>query len=38
MTSSTRMVLHGGINPSAVNTIDYITMASTGDAIDFGDV
>ena len=38
MTSSTRMVMQGGINPSAVNTIDYISMASTGDAIDFGDV
>ena len=37
MTSSTRMVMQGGINPSAVNTIDYISMASTGDAIDFGD-
>ena len=38
MTSSTRMVMQGGINPSAVSTMDYITMASTGDAIDFGDV
>ena len=37
MTSSTRMVMQGGINPSAVSTIDYISMASTGDAIDFGD-
>ena len=25
------------VQPSAVNTIDYITIASTGDAIDFGD-
>ena len=38
MTSSTRMVMQGGVNPSGDNTIDYITMASTGDAIDFGDV
>ena len=37
MTSSTRMVMQGGIDPSAVSTIDYLTMASTGDAIDFGD-
>jgi len=37
MTSSTRMVMQGGLNPSYNNTIDYITMASLGDAIDFGD-
>jgi len=38
MTSSTRMVMQGGLNPSSyLNTIDYITMASLGDAIDFGD-
>ena len=37
MTSSTRMVMQGGMTPSYVNTIDYITMASKGDALDFGD-
>ena len=38
MTSSTRMVMQGSVNPSTYdNTIDYITMASLGDAIDFGD-
>ena len=37
MTSSTRMVMQGGVTPSYNNTIDYITMASTGDAVDFGD-
>ncbi len=44
MASSTRGVMAGGdvrSNPantdSPVNTIDYITMASTGDAVDFGD-
>ena len=39
MTSSTRMVMQGGLapSPSYNNTIDYITMASLGDAIDFGD-
>ena len=37
MTSSTRMVFQGGVNPSGDNTIEYITMASLGDSIDFGD-
>jgi hypothetical protein len=38
MTSSTRMVMQGSVNPSTYNnTIDFITMASLGDAIDFGD-
>ena len=37
MTSSTRMVMQGGLGPGYRNTIDYITMASTGDAVDFGD-
>ena len=40
MTSSTRMVMQGGkVSPGSPysNTIDYITMASLGDAIDFGD-
>ena len=29
--------MFGGLTPSYTNTMDYITMASTGDAIDFGD-
>ena len=40
-TSATRAVFGGGkVAPdnSAVNTIEYITMASTGNAIDFGDL
>ena len=37
MTSSTRMVMQGGLTPGYSNVIDYITMASKGDAIDFGD-
>ena len=37
MTSSTRMVMQGGLTPTYSNVIDYITMASLGDAIDFGD-
>ena len=40
--SSTRGVFGGGFNPSplgaATNTIDYITIASVGNATDFGDL
>jgi hypothetical protein len=36
-TSSTRMVMWGGLAPSYNNTMDYITMSSTGNATDFGD-
>ena len=36
------MVIAGGFNPSPLNarrdTIDYITVATTGDAQDFGDL
>jgi len=28
----------GGMTPSTVNTIDYITIGSTGNATDFGDL
>ena len=35
--STTRGLFASGGNPSAVNIIDYITMASTGNAADFGD-
>ena len=34
----TRGVFGGGQNPSYQNTIDYITIGSTGDATDFGDL
>ena len=33
-----RGVFGGGANPGATNTIDYITIASTGNATDFGDL
>jgi len=33
-----RGVFGGGGAPAAVNTIDYITISSTGNAIDFGDL
>ena len=37
--SSTRGIFMGGSEPTRVNTIDYIEMASTGvDAADFGDL
>ena len=41
--SSTRAIFGGGYVPSPspgteVNTIDYVTIASTGDATDFGDL
>mgnify|MGYP003318635421 CR=1 FL=1 len=38
--SPTRGIWYGGENntPATVNTIDYITIATTGDAKDFGDI
>ena len=36
--NSTRGLLSGGKAPSMTNAIDFITMASTGNAIDFGDM
>ena len=38
LSSETRAVFAGGTTPSNVNTIDFITIASTGDAVDFGDL
>ena len=40
LSSSTRGVVAGGQNPSSstMNNIEYITIASTGDATDFGDL
>ena len=40
MTSPTRMVAQLGSNGAAsyVNTIDYITISTTGNAADFGDI
>ena len=37
MSDPTRGVFGGGTNPDNV-TIDYITIASTGNAADFGDM
>ena len=36
--SGGRAIYVGGASPSASDVIDYITMASTGDAADFGDL
>ena len=36
--SSTRILFGGGATPSVVNNIDIITVESTGDATDFGDL
>ena len=36
-TCATRGVIFGGGSPGASNVIDFVTMATTGNAIDFGD-
>ena len=36
--AGSRGLTGGGATPSAVNTIDYVTIASAGDALDFGDL
>ena len=38
LSSETRAVFAGGTTPSNVNTIDYVTISHTGDAVDFGDL
>ena len=35
---SIRSILGGGLNPSRVNSIDYITIMSQGRALTFGDL
>ena len=35
---STRGVFMGGYYPANLNTIDYVTIPTTGDALDFGDL
>ncbi len=37
-TNTVRGCFGGGYDPTRKNTIDYITIASTGDAADFGDL
>ena len=36
--SPTRGIFSGGATPDRVNTIDYITITTLGDALDFGDL
>ena len=36
--SDTRGIMAGGLNPSYSNVIQYITIATTGNATDFGDL
>ena len=36
--NSTRGLFFGGVQPGSVNTIEFVTIASLGDAIDFGDL
>ena len=38
LSSETRAIFAGGTTPSNVNTIDFITIASTGNAVDYGDL
>ena len=36
--SPTRAVFGGAYSPSALNTINYVNIMTTGDAIDYGDL
>ena len=38
MSNSIRGVFTGGANPSNVNSIEYVNIASTGDGQNFGDL
>ena len=38
LANSTRGIVAGGETPTRVNIIEYITIASTGDVTDFGDL
>ena len=35
---TSRMVIYGAYSPSLTNVMDFVTIASTGDTQDFGDV
>ena len=37
LSSSTRGLTMGGVNPGSLNIIDYVQTATLGDAVDFGD-
>jgi hypothetical protein len=36
--NKTIVLFGGGSTPSVVNTIDFVTISSTGDAVDWGDL
>ena len=38
MSSSIRGLFAGGSTPSNINTIEFVTIATTGNATDFGDL
>ena len=38
LSNTTRACIAGGNNPSVSDVIDYVTIASTGDASDFGNL
>ena len=38
LSNSTRGITAGGQDPSNLNTIDYFTIATLGNAVDFGDI
>ena len=38
VTNNTKCIFGGGSNPSQFAVIDVVTIASTGDAADFGDL
>ena len=38
MSSSTRGLFAGGSDPSISNVIDYVTIQTTGNSTDFGDI
>ena len=38
MSNSIRGVFAGGYEPTQVNTIDFVNIATTSNAIDFGDL
>ncbi len=36
--NSTRIVFGGGVDPAGLNTLEYLNISTTGNAVDFGDL
>ena len=36
--NSTRIVFGGGNDPAGLNTLEYLNISTTGNAVDFGDL